>query len=476
MTTSALRSISPFTVLARMPGWLTALTCSGLAALLGWLFLTRPSLALFAAVPFAALPLVLSARVRLLVFVFGSLVVFQSSDELTPQKVLFFAGVMVSVGAIVVRLPALVGTTAYHDLKPLLRASVVLLVVVGASFVVSYANDVPQKPWVRDAAPYVLVACAPLFALDAYRAFSRTELRRLIAIAGLLGAAAFTVVWLTRRSIADLGFIPFGLGTMLLPAAGFAYAMSVFLEGNRARYTWLAIGTAIPAMMLATGTRTALLLAAAPLAIAFGGRRHLMGRSLRLLVAVPLIALFGLAMAQGVLALAGGDRDVLAKRLDLVEQIGSAQDQSYSDRVSQTESAWTLFRSSPLVGVGPGAAIDWTDTFGRPHSSPNVDSPVSFLTKYGAMGFVALGFLVLGFTSVLSRLRARVGRRTIVHYALIGFGATFVAWSMLVNSLEDKGLAVGLALLLALAVREAADADSLDASSVNTTLTPRDVS
>ncbi len=257
--------------------------------------------------------------------------------------------------------------------------------------------------------------------------------------------------------IADLSFIPIGLGTMLLPAAGFAYAMSVFLDGGRARLGWLVIASAIPAMMLTTGTRTTLLLAVAPLAIVFGGRRRFAGRSFRLLIAVPLVVVLGLATIQGVVAVTGGDRDVLAKRFSLFSQIGESSDQSYQDRVSQTNAAWALFRSSPVVGVGPGSEIAWSDSFGRPHLSPNVDSPVSFLTKYGALGLVALGFLVAGYIGTLRRLRARTGQRTIAQYALIGFAATFVAWSMLVNSLEDKGLAIGLTVLLALAAREASE-------------------
>ena len=41
---------------------------------------------------------------------------------------------------------------------------------------------------------------------------------------------------------------------------------------------------------------------------------------------------------------------------------------------------------------------------------------------------------------------------------LIGFGAIAVAWSVLYNLYEDKGFAIGLMLLLALATRDAADA------------------
>jgi hypothetical protein len=459
MTTNALR-VPPVAGLAsRAPAWLTAIASGLLACGLAWLILNRPTLAAVVVLPFAALPLVLSGQVRAIVFVFGSLAVFQSSDELTAQKMLFFAAVAVSIGAIIVRLPELVRTTAYRDLLPLLRGSAVLMVLVMISLVVSAANDVPQKPWLRDVAPYVLLASAPLFALDAQASFGHRALRRLVVLGGMLGALAFTATWLTNRMIADLSFIPIGLPTMLLPAAMFAFAMSGFLEGDRNRFLWLGLGSAVLAMMLATGTRTAVLLVVAPLAITLGGRQRLTRRSLRLLIAIPLIVAFGLVTAQGVVEATGGDRDVLAKRLDLFETTGrGTSDRSYLDRVSQTNAALDLLRSSPLVGVGPGAEIKWANSFGRITTSTVVDSPASFLTKFGLLGLVPVGFLVVGFIAFLRRVRARTGRRTVVQYALIGYGAVIATFSILLNTFEDKGLSIGLMLLLALAAREAADA------------------
>ena len=187
MTSTAFRLPSPADAAARAPAWLVAPTCAALAVGLAWLALNRPTLAPLVVLPFAALPLVLSGRVRTIVFVFGSLAVFQSSDELTPQKLLFFIAVMLSFGVVLTRLPHLMQTPAYHDLAPLLRASIVLFAVVLVSFVVSFANDVHQKPWLRDVAPYLLIACAPFFALDAQTCFSQRGLRRLVVLAGTLG-------------------------------------------------------------------------------------------------------------------------------------------------------------------------------------------------------------------------------------------------------------------------------------------------
>ncbi len=56
-----------------------------------------------------ALPLVLSARVRLVVVVFGALFVFQSSDDSDGSaKLLYLFALGVSFGAVLVRLPTLV--------------------------------------------------------------------------------------------------------------------------------------------------------------------------------------------------------------------------------------------------------------------------------------------------------------------------------------------------------------------------------
>ena len=117
-----------------------------------------------------------------------------------------------------------------------------------------------------------------------------------------------------------------------------------------------------------------------------------------------------------------------------------------------------MFRSSPLTGAGPGAPIVWSNSFSEVQVSTVIDSPLSFLAKFGIIGLVAAVCLVAGFIRTLHALRRRTGTRTIPQLALIGFGAIAVAWSVLYNLYEDKGFAIGLMLLLALATRDAADA------------------
>jgi O-antigen ligase len=459
MTTHADRLVD---LSLRLPGWAIVAACSILAAGLGWAFVNRPMLALLPAVLLLALPLILSARVRFVVVVFGALTVFQSSQELTAPKLLYLFVLGVSFGAALVRLPSLVGMPAYRDLRPMLRASVVMFALIAVSLPVSMVYEVPQKVWLRDVAPYVLAASAPLFAIDAQASMSARTLRRLLVLGGTLGALGFTTRWLTNRGIADLSFIPVGLPTLLLASTVFAYGIAVLLHGARHRLAWAAFTSVVFAMLLSTGTRTALVLLAAPLAIVVGSSYRLTQRSVRLVVAVPVVALLVFLSAEAVVSVTNADREALAARTSLLFSSGNTgtedKDHSYIDRLAQTGASWDAFLESPLVGRGPGSPILWSNSFNQPQVSTVVDTPVSFLSKFGLLGLVAAGFLVVGYIGSIRTFRARTGTPTIVQFALIGYGAVVVGWSLLQNPYEDKGFAIGLILLLAAAAREASDA------------------
>ena len=448
-----------FDLTLRLPGW-AIVTLSSLAAIgLGWAYVSRPMLALAPVLLLLTLPLVLSARARYVVVVFGALFVFQSSDELTNTKLLYLYALGVSFGAVLVRLPALSRTPAFRDLTPMFRASLMLFAVVAVSLPVSAFNDVPQKMWLRDVAPYVMVACAPLFALDAQASLSGRTLRRILVIAGTIGTLGFTAQWLSNRGIADLpDFLEVGLPTILLAATLFAYGISVLLQGDRQRLAWALLTSAVLAMLLTTGTRTSFVLLAAPLAIVFGTRHRLTQRSVRVLVGAPLLAVLVFLGAQAVVTVTNADREALAARTTLLFDTGDrSTDQSYIDRLAQTDAAWEAFLSSPVVGTGPGKPIVFETLFEGQQATPSVDSPVSLLTKFGLMGILAAIATVLGYIGTLRALRARTGVRTIAQLALIGFGAVVAAWTLLLNPFEDKGFALGLMLLLAVGAREASD-------------------
>jgi len=456
MTTYADRLVD---ITFRLPGWAIAVGCSVLAAMLGWAFVNRPLLALLPALLVLALPLVLSARARFIVVVFGALTVFQSSDQLTAPKLLYLFALATSFGAALVRLPQLARSPAYHDLRPMLRAAVVLFGLILASLPVSVLYDVPQKMWLRDVAPYIMVACAPVFALDAQASWSARALRRLLVAGGVLGALGFMIRWLTSRQIADLSFVPVGLPTMLLASTVFAYGVAAILHGDRRRLAWAVLTSLVLAMLLSTGTRSVLILLTVPLVIALGSHHRLTQRSARLVVATPCVVLLVLLGAQAVVRVTNADRDILAARTSLLFASGDrSSDQSYIERLAQTSASWEAFRSHPFLGTGPGQPIVWTNFANEVQLSTVVDTPVSFLTKFGLIGLIAVAFMALGYVSTLRAFRARTGTPTIVQLTLIGFGAVVLGSALFQNPYEDKGLAIGLMLLLAVAAREASDA------------------
>lgn len=452
-----------FELAYRVPNWAVAAACGVAAAALGWAYIHEPLLALLPALLLLSLPLMLSARARFVVVVFGGLVVFQSSDDLTPPKLAYLLALGVSFGAALVRLPSLADMPAFHDLRPLLRASILMFALISVSLPVSVLNDVPQKTWLRDVAPYVLVACAPFFALDAQASMPVKTLRRLVIAGGLLGTLGFTVRWLTSRQIADLSFVPVGLPTLLLASTVFAFGMAILLHGSRDRVRWAVLTSLVLAMLLSTGTRAALILVAAPLAIVFGAYERLTQRSIRLVIATPLVALLVVLGAQGVLRATNADQEAVAARTSLLFDTGDRRaDPSYVERVAQTDASWDAFRASPLLGAGPGTPIVWTNPNDNVvYSSTTIDSSVSFLAKFGLLGLVVFGYLVVGYIATVRRFRTRTGGATILQLAMVGFGGVIVAWSLLHNPYEDKGLAIGLMLLLAATAREASDAASI---------------
>jgi hypothetical protein len=427
-----------------------------LALAAGWLFTTHPRLIQLAALLVLAVPLVVSPRTRILFVIVGTLTIFGPA-ELTDAKLLFLFGATIAIAGAFIRSRSLVRTPAYADLRPLLRASAALLLVVAISLPVAHFNGVAEKEWLRDVAAYVLVAWAPLFALDAQAAFGTRALYRLIAAAGLIGATGFMTKWLVGREISSSISGEIVLSTFLLGAALFSVAMAMALDGERSRIVWLTLGAIVLAMMATTGTRSSLVYLAAPIVILIGTRRHLARRSLRLLVVVPIAGLLVGIGVYSLLRVVQADESVVTGRFELLFQSGDETDQSYVARRNQARGAWSEFRSAPLLGSGPGHKITWRDSRGGRVTSATSDTPVAFLADYGLAGAVAVAFLVAAFVSVARRIRRRAGGRTTVQLALIGFAAVVAGYGVLQVPFEDKGLSVGLLLLLAVATRDASD-------------------
>lgn len=445
------------TLSVRQPGLRPlAMAIFGLAAAFAanWLLASRPKMIDLVAILLLARPLLVSPRVRAIFLMVGTLLAFGPASLNTP-KLLFLFGAAVALGGALWRSRELVDTPAYDDLRPLLHAAFVLFVVVMISLPVALVHGVPKKDWLRDVAPYVLLSWAPLFAVDAQSAFSVRALRRLIALFGLGAAGLFAIHLLHRHGLATLYGGDAGLVTLLLGAALFSFAIAMALDGERGRLRWLGLAAFVFAMLASTGTRTVATLLAAPLAVVVGSRRGITSRSVRLAVAVPIAALLAAVGTQSLLHLVHANSQAVTQRIHLFFQSGSTSDQSYSYRIREVHSAWALFKTDPVFGVGPGHVIPWRDDRGTLFQNTYIDSPAGFLPDYGIVGLAAVAYLVASFFSIVRRLRQRTGTRTTSQLALVGFGAVVLAYSVLQVPFEDKGLPVGLMLLLAIAAGEA---------------------
>ncbi len=213
------------------------LSCAAAFAV-GWAVVEMPTAALLPAAAVASLPLLLSAHARIVFVVFGMLLIFGTSEELTLPKLAYLAGLGVAAGGAIFNVQTVARTPAFHALKPLVLSSFAL---VGAR-----PRLLPGRRSSRE--PSSATGCAtrrrtswrrmaPLFALDAYASLSKRALERLLLGAGLLGALSFAVTWMERRGIGTLGLDVLGLPTLLLGAALFAYAMSALIQGDQRRGT-----------------------------------------------------------------------------------------------------------------------------------------------------------------------------------------------------------------------------------------------
>ena len=423
------------------------------AAAFGWAVVVEPSLALAAVAVAPGALLLVSPLARVILMSFGPIVFFGGTAELTaPKKVFLVAAGAAFVGSFL-RSRSLHGSFEYRTLRPLFLASTAFFVLAGLSLVVAHTSATGLTPWLRDVSPYLLFATAPYFALDAATTITARRLQLLLACVGLLGALAFAVTWSNNRGITHLPVTWVGFPGVLLPAALASFATAAALQGGRRAGVWVVLAAVCFALLVSTGTRSALVLLASPVAIVIAAPRDLFRRALRLSLGLPLAALAVVGLVTSVITLAHANTTVLLDRRATLYQSGSQVDRSYLDRLSQSRASLAAFHSARLVGIGPGVPIEWHNSFGKVESTLTVDSPLGYLAKFGLGGLLPLIVLVGSYLVFLHRL-ARSPTLLISRLALVGFGVVTVLWSILNVPFEDKSFPVGFMLLIAIAAVE----------------------
>jgi O-antigen ligase len=450
-------SMRPGASAAPVAGDITALVISALVvAAIGGAVAIEPVAAVLPAALLGGVLLLVDARARLLFVVFGGLLTLQSSDSLGPTKLAYLGGVVVSLAAAVFALSRSTDWFRRGLAMPLFRGSFAVAALIGISLFVALGHGVGRTDWLRDIAPYALFAVAPIFALDAQWAFSRTALVRVLVCAGVLATMSFSTYWLEGRHIADLPFSSFTLSSFFVPAALVAYAMAAALHSNRGRVRWLSLAALAFALLVVTGTRSTLILVLAPIVVVIGARRYLSARFFRLVLVAPFALLVIAAATYFVVEVTDASTTVISERIETLKETGTSSDGSYRDRQAQTDAAREVFYANPIFGAGPGTYFNWIVTNGSERSAFILDSPMDFPAKFGIVGLAVLAFLVSNYASFLRSVfrlnHPRPETLALGAYAAIGIAV----FPFLGNPLQDKGWTLGLLLLLALVFKNTA--------------------
>jgi O-antigen ligase len=460
MTTTVPGSYRPSGVLAiqsslaRISGNVLAAQLSAvLAGTIGALLVVKPLFAVLPLLGLGAVLLLASPHARITFLVFGGLLALQSSQGLDLVKLAYLAGVLVSFAAALFGLSQRRNDPSHKMAVPLLRLSLVFFLLIIVSWPIASAHGVARTDWLRDVAPYVLFASAPVFALDAQSSLSRRTLLRLLLIAGSFATLSFAIYWLNLRQIASLPISRVALSSFFFPAALFAYGAAASLQGRARRIRWLALTSLIFALLLVTGTRSTFVLLFIPLAIAIGARRYFVVRSLRLAVLAPVLLVLAFGTAYSVVVATGASTKILSERISILKGTGSQfSDASYNDRVAQFDAAWNVFKENPVFGGGPGTTFSWESNNRAKNSSFILDTSMTFPAKFGIVGLAVVAFLISCWVAFLRSLCSFNHPRTET-LALIGLAAVAVPGALLATPFEDKGFTLGLILVLALALR-----------------------
>jgi O-antigen ligase len=410
----------------------------------------EPLLAL--AVPAAVLGamIVSDPRARFLLVIGGGLLFLQGSDELTTSKLGYLAIVSLAFIAAATNMLRAGRSGAFHLARPLLTSSFAIFVMIAASFLVAQANGHFVTTWVRDVAPYALFAMAPVFAIDAHTAFSPRLLRIILVLAGSVATISYVVEWSLQRGIVELPVSRVALPSFLLVGALVAFGFAAALGGHKSTGRWLLLTAGILTLLPLTGSRSIVVLVVVPLAIVLAARRGALRRSLRLAAIVPVVVLIVLVAVQGLLLTSNANVEAFSERIEALADAGASDDQSYRERALQFEVSWSAFLSAPLTGVGPGARFDWQ---GSGDAWLVLDTPLSFLAKFGLIGVGAVLVTAIAYLSFLRRLRRAMGV-TVPYLALIGYLALVAGWSVLYVPFEDKGSGLAFGILTAIALAD----------------------
>jgi hypothetical protein len=383
----------------------------------------------------------------------GDLTLLHRSGLAGPKAV-YLAAVALSAVAAIPAVRDAINDPERHNDRRLVFTTAAFGAVAFLSLPVAlhYGND--PVDWIRDVSVYGLLAVAPVLAIDLRRAAGIRWISWSLIATGTAATLSFAVEWMKLRGYATLPLRRSGLllPSFYLPAAllSFVSARAIGTVG-RERAAWTLSTLMVFAAVAGTGTRTALILVAAPLT-QLGLSRH--RRAVALVVSVVVVAASALALA----ANRGIDLGPLGNRLASSATFvrHPTRDPSWQERSAEATDAFAAWRQSPIVGVGAGHRFHWRTFAGVPQTTFLIDAPTGFLAKFGLVGvIVLLAFSVALAMVVREHLRSEEPSAVLPMVGLIAVSLCGFAFGM---PLEDKGFPIAFLLTYALTLPGMGDA------------------
>lgn len=395
--------------------------------------------------------LLFSARLRLVTVLVGSLLTLQSSSSFGLAKAAFAALVLAAVAGAAISLASPDARDWRNRSASLVASGALLGLLIVLSLPIALSYGTPLQSWLRDAAPYVLLAATPLLAIDAARAFSQRTLATALLLAGGLGGVSFMLIWIARRGLAVPLVERLTFPSFLLATAAFCYAVACAFFADRNRVPWLIAAAGLFSALMVTATRSTLILLIAPLLAPIVSGRRLRNVS-RAMIYAPILVFAAVVMSYALLSVLNLDVDAAVNRLSTVTRMLSSPtlDASGEERVAQTSAAWRVFEEHPVGGMGLGHEFVWT-----PRGSLTakrgfgIDTSVAYLAKFGLLGLIGgIPFVVI---AIITCVRRYPGEDTSAsRVAAILYFAVVLVLSLLGPPFEDKGFDLALIIILAM--------------------------
>ena len=191
-----------------------------------------------------------STGIQIGIVLVGGLVLLYGEDRLTPAKLAYLTITACVVLMATAQFLHLRATAIGRSAAPLVVPSLVLLGMLGISYLVAAANGAAPSDWLRDSSPYLLLAATPFLAVSLRVRSSPGFVKGPLVATGGIATISFWIYWTDARGLPGIGGGSSLLPSFYLAAALFAYALTVATQEQRRAWIWALLAVGVLSLML----------------------------------------------------------------------------------------------------------------------------------------------------------------------------------------------------------------------------------